>query len=724
MKVARPVRVSSSVSSVIGVFVLIGVLLASASPASAEPAVSVSTPAGERYVPGQPVALLVEISANRATDGTIRVRLDGTEVATKDFEVAGGATKTIVVIADTVIWGGNLVVDVRSSDGNVSVRPVLNHDREAELVGVLPSMQGRGLPASARTTTADRIARTYDIGENILLAGPAALQMFDGMIGSEQDFSALPFGFQTSITHWLAGGGTLFVNEPPGAAIVALGIPESTEPERAFGFGRVVYTDGAVGRGQLEGLIAPTRLTNQDEFGQNFNPGFSGQILLRDAGITIPGIGVLLILMGIYILAVGPGLFLALRRIHRQPLIWLAIPAVAVVAVGAVYGVGRAQRADVDLAHATIVANSNGVLIERSEILVASSNGGFAGVEIGAGFVPGSRTINRFGQQLGMPPEDRDNTIGFDLNPGEVSRLLMERVTPSSTAGPFDIKVTNTGDRKLAGTVTNTSGFDLVEVQVVAGNDVLNLGSLLDGETKDVTLDDRFAYVSAGNDTLFSQMEQDFFNGFPPDENDRSAVNAGAFNDFVQRYPNSRAPGQVMALGWTRDAPAPVLSNQGDEIVKGRTAFVGLVPIEDDGNPLVQYGEAFAEVQRVFDFEMAGQAEGQFVEVPMEMHFRLPSNADPAGRYVLEIPNDIVVLEIWDGAAFVPSEDRAKAAEVGRTSTIGLTPSEVINGTVQIRAGFGQFGRSPTPVLRSALPSESPVPFEPVFPAVSAGGAG
>ncbi|NNF56226.1 MAG: hypothetical protein HKN03_17505 [Acidimicrobiales bacterium] len=707
----------------ISVFVLVGVLLASTSPASAEPAVSVSTPAGERYIPGQPVALLVEISANRATDGTIRVRLDGTEVVTKNFEVAGGATKTIVVVTDTLIWGGNLVVDVRSSDGNVSVRPPLNHDREAELVAILPSMQGRGIPASTRTSTADRIARTYDISENVLLAGPGAIQMFDGMIGSEQDLSALPQESRAAITQWLAGGGALFLNESTGAAITELEIPASTQSERAVGFGRIVYTDGAVGRGQLDGLIAPTRLMNQDEFGQNFNPGFSGQILLRDAGIAIPGIGVLLILMGIYILAVGPGLFVALRRLHRQPLIWLAIPVVAVVAVGTVYVVGRAQRADVDLAHATIVADTNGVLIERSEILVASSNGGYAGVETGAGFIPGSRTINRFGQQLGMPPEVRDNTIGFDLNPGEVSRLLMERVIPTSGNGSFDIQITDRGDRSLSGTVTNTSGFDLAEVQVVAGNDVVNLGTLLDGETKDLELDDRFAYVPTGNDTLFGQMEQDFFNGFAPDEDDRSPVNAGAFNDFVQRYPNSRAPGQVMALGWTREAPAPVRTNRGREIVKGRTAFVSVVPIEDN-DPFVQYGEAFAELQRVFDFELAGQANGQFVEVPMEMHFRLPPNADPAGRYVLEVPNDIIVLEIWDGATFVPSEDRLNAADAGRASTISLEPEEIFNGTVQIRAGFGQFGRSPTPVLRSAAPAEQAVDVEPVIPAVLAGATG
>ena len=715
VSVKKLAAITSSGAPVVGVLLLLALLLVPAAPASASPTVTVSTAAGDRYTAGQPVALLVEISADRAIEGTIRVRTDGQESTVKDFEVAGGATKTVIVVADTVVWGGDLTVEVRSSDGNTTVRPRLNDDRESELVGILASMQGRGIPATVRIT-GDRVARTYDIGENTLNAGAGAVDMFDSLVASSQDIATFSPAALAEVIQWLAGGGTLVMNDPPGTAIGALGLDAAvstvelaaeTAASQTFGFGRVVYSDGAVGRGQLDGLLTPGATGSRNEFGQRFNPGFSAQILLRDAGIRIPGIGALLALVGVYILIVGPGLFLFLRRSQRQPLLWFAIPLVAVATVGVVYGVGRAQRSDVDLAHATIIASVDGVGIERSEVLVASANGGFAGVRADNGFRSAGRTVDQFGQQSSQTPEARGDTIGFDLAPGAVSRLLLQRITlpaDPETAPVLELDL-ELGDRTLSGTVTNSGDVELVEVQVVAGNDVVNLRSLAPGETKDLSFDDRFAFVPTADDSLFNQMEQDFFNDFQ-NAQEASAVNAGAFNDFVTRYPRSRSAGRVMALGWTRDVAAPVLTADGREIAKGRTAFVTVQTIAGDGEPAVAYGESSSEMQRVFDFEMEGQRNGLMIEVPIELHMRLPADAPANGRYLLEVPADVATVEVWDGSVWVVLDVRFVAAAAGRDSIALLKPGEILNRTVQVRAGFSQFGRSATPVLRSATDAE------------------
>ncbi len=672
-----------------------------ASPAAAEPLVSVTTPAGDRYSPGEPLPLLVEITANGAIDGTISVWVQGIETVTQRFDVAGGATKTIIVITDTLRWGADLVVDVRTSDGDVSLRPRLIDDPEAELVGVLPSLQQRGLPATTRTITGDRNARLYELTEQLLLAGPPALRMFDSMVGSNDDFDQLPASAQESLRSWTAGGGDLILDDAVGSAVPDLGLEAGGMVTESYGFGTVRFTDGQLRRGSADGVIGTTSKIREVEFGRNVDPSISGRLLIRDAGIEIPGIGALLLLVGAYILVVGPVLFLVLRRSNRQPLAWAAIPAVAAVAVAAVWGVGRAQRSDVDLAHASVIAHVNGVHMEESEVLIASANGGYVGIDMSDGFSATNRSFNEFGEQIIRPVESREGSMGLRLNPGEASRLTVERVGDPRTApeASFGIDV-DVEDRRLAGTVTNTSGWDLVDVQVAAGNAVVNIGALADGAIAEVDLDAQFAYVPITNDRLFETMRQD---QFPFGGQDDLAVNAGAFSTWVNRHLGSRSAGQVLAVGWTREPAAPVKTDRGLPITRGRTAFVTIEAIADNATPDVRYGEATAALQRLWDFELNDTVAQGFVEVPTEVLLTLPPSAAPDGTYVLEIPGDVAAIDLWTGSSWDPIGD-----EVDRASGILVLPAEaVIDGRVHVRIGFSQFGRSPMPVLRAAAANEA-----------------
>lgn len=673
-------------------------VMATAVPASAEPTVSVTTPAGDRYSAGQPLPLVIQVTGARATDGTVTVRVDGVETASERFEVAGGATKTLVVVTDTLPWGGSVVVQVDSSDGDLTVRPRLIDDRESELVGVLGSMTDRGLPATARTITGDRPARLYPIPEVVLAEGAGALQVFDAIVGSSVDLDALPDVTLAGLRRWTAGGGHLVLDDAAGTSLRGFTVAGGGD-RVGYGFGSITYTDGGLRRGDVDELIPTSIKIRAGEVGMGFDPSMSGRILLNDAGITVPGIGALLGLVGVYIVAVGPLLFLVLRRRQRQPLAWALIPVLSAVTIGLVYIVGRAQRSDVEVAHATVVAHVDGTRIERSEVLIASSNGGFVGVDLSGGFENAGQLFNEFGGGLVRPVERRDGAVGLDLNPGEASRLVVERVTDAGASPESPLVVTTQlGDRSLTGTVTNTGEVALTSVQVAAGNDVVNIDGLGPGASAEFSFGERFAYVPVVNDRLVQRIDQNVFDQFGRVE--AGAVNAGALISWIQRFPGSRSTAQVLAVGWTRDVAAPVRTADGAVIDRGRTAFVTIAPVADPSQAEVSFGEARTELQRLWDFEMIDIGPRGFVEAPSELLITLPTDADPGAGFVLEVPDDVSGIELWNGTRWEASSSSVEAG------ILAIPEESVLGGRIQLRVGYSDFGRSAMPVLRSAQPGE------------------
>ncbi len=677
----------------------------SASPAAAEPSIRVTTVAGDRYFPGRPVAFQIEIAADRATDGTVIIRVDGAETAREEFALAGGTTKTIIVVTETLPWGPGFVVQVNSSDGDVTVRPGLREDRDSEAVGLLASLQTAGLPNTAPTATGGRTARFHPVTEPVLNADRRALGMFDSIAGTPDDFASLPIAAQESILQWIAQGGQLLVDAPAGTSVGLLG---ANAEARTLGFGSVRYTDGEMRRGNVDGLVPASSARTNDEFGQNIDPGQSGRTLVADAGISQPGIELLLLLIGGYIVLVGPVLFLALRRTGRQPLAWGVIPAVAAITVAAVWGVGRSQRSNIDLAHATIVASLGDITIERSEVLVASANGGFVGLATGDEYSTAAGATNRFGELSQVTLEERDGNVGIQLNPGEANRITVQRVRNAGAAPALQVSATIQDDRSLQGLVTNTSSLQLQDVRVVSGNAVQLVGTLEPGESVAVVLDDEFATVPFEQDNLYSRMQQEFFDPFEQPvggEGDTlGSVNAGALAAFVRTYPEARFSGQVMALGWTREVSAPVRTDRGKEIDRGRTGFVTFEPIESANGPEVAFGEARVELVRIWDFQLNDRA-GQRSEFPAELLINLPADARAEDVFVIELPQAIEGLDIWNGSTWAPSSEDVLPGLEDRI--VVLTDDTLRQGQVHLRAGFSGFNQRELPIVRSATQQES-----------------
>ncbi len=221
------------------------------------------------------------------------------------------------------------------------------------------------------------------------------------------------------------------------------------------------------------------------------------------------------------------------------------------------------------------------------------------------------------------------------------------------------------------------------------------------GETVKVVLDEEFATIPLTRDSLFDRMDQEFFGPFRGDEVGDGAVNAGALSGFTRQFRESRATGRILALGWTRTADAPMLSHTGEPIDRGRTGFMTLEPIVHNANPSVDYGESSAILQRLWEFELNDRVNG-FAEFPSEILYTLPADADPEGDYVVELSDDVVALDIWNGSSWDPSSEN----RIPGTSAVPLLPDALRGGQVHLRAGFGSFDRTSIPVIRSATAEE------------------
>jgi hypothetical protein len=277
----------------------------------------------------------------------------------------------------------------------------------------------------------------------------------------------------------------------------------------------------------------------------------------------------------------------------------------------------------------------------------------------------------------------------------------VERVTVDSDPSPLVVGVMIQDNRTLTGNLTNTGELPLADVRVVAGNAVQLIGTMNPGDTVDFALDHDFATIPITQDSLFVGMQQGFFDPFGGAEVDDDAVNAGVLAGFTRQFRESRATGQVMALGWTRDVDAPVRSHEGKTIDRGRTGFVSFAPIGSGSDPGVEYGESAAILQRIWDFELNDRANG-FTEFPSEILYTLPADADPDGAYVVELPDDVVALDIWNGSTWDPSSGN----QLPGSRVIPLTPDAVRRSQVHLRAGFGAFEQTSIPVVRSATPEE------------------
>ena len=252
--------------------------------------------------------------------------------------------------------------------------------------------------------------------------------------------------------------------------------------------------------------------------------------------LALPPTGGLLLLLGGYILLIGPVNYLVLRRLDRREWAWITMPALIVVFAVAAYGYGALLRGvDVIVNEISIVRGAPEAVEGTAQVYlgVFSPTRGTYQLE-----VPGGALLSApiSGDQFGTDTTALDVVQG---DPSAVRNLAigvygLRSVRAESAAVVPRIGATlRLEEGMLTGTVTNRSDVALEKVAVVLGSSVAVLDDLAPGQTKDVSL--RPAQNPNGMSLADRILGQQFFAGSGgfTDDSLRQAVRASVINQLT-----------------------------------------------------------------------------------------------------------------------------------------------------------------------------------------------
>jgi hypothetical protein len=369
-----------------------------------------------------------------------------------------------------------------------------------------------------------------------------------------------------------------------GRSLAAVG-GQSVAAERPYGAGAVTIVGfdptarWLAGTSVAEGLwrrLLPTRSAGTATSGDD------SQIVQAAAqlpSLALPPVGGLVVLLGAYILLIGPLNYVVLKRLDKREWAWVTMPVLIVAFAAGAYGFGSALRgSDIIVNEAAIVRGAPGTTegIAQTYLGVFSPTRGSYQLRVPGGALLSSPMNGDFlndGTAAGLdvlqgdPSRVRDLSVGF----GSLRTIRAE----SPVTVPLirtDLKLV---DGRLRGTVTNASQEVLQAPAVVLGGTVAKLSDLAPGQT--VSVDVALQGAQMGQQ-LSDKIVGPLFFGDPRQGGEGSSRQYARHTiiDQLTFDPNWGSTGQLPAesavvLAWSDRALLPV---EIDGLTARRTANV------------------------------------------------------------------------------------------------------------------------------------------------------
>ena len=313
--------------------------------------------------------------------------------------------------------------------------------------------------------------------------------------------------------------------------------------------------------------------------------------------LDLPSVKGLSILLGIYILIIGPVNYLVLRRIRRLHLAWVTIPILTLLFAGGAFGVGYALRGnDLILNRVALVeVRPNGEagvtsymglfsprmqsyeVTVQGESLISPMTGNDQG-GWGRG-VP----VNGTGGQMVFVQDQPSRVRGLSVNQWAMQSFMAESSWPEFGKITGDLQIEND---VLKGTVRNDSGYTISDVIVTLQGRFVRLGDMAPGDEKPVNIglsspqSDRF-----GPPLSYRIFQERFANGpMPRDVEQKTNILSSVFENgpwskmlsSVQPPSmgiNSGTFSSVLVFGWLDQAP-PQVDVPNNRLTQKTTALV------------------------------------------------------------------------------------------------------------------------------------------------------
>lgn len=614
--------------------------------------VVVVTLAPERLFTGTVGATLRERSGG-STAGDVRV----------DIEVAGSSQKRVVLTvatpsaeslrnsygppgttrsstgtSGTTSSPVSVTVDVQVTDrdgtkvGGESVTFVERSTRQ--VAGVMAKLAGQTRPPSEIDLGQPFGGVELYLVEPLLLsAGGRSLDQFSAIVGLPADLEGLTPAERSTLMEWVSQGGRLIIDttEPS-----VNGLPDAWQPGvggwKLAGAGEVRTSGGAATAGDWPAALRSSATqreisastntpgassssssggpggpggsgsgfngSDSNGFGGSSNGSFTPGLSIA-AGFTYPDITVLVAVFGIYVVIAGPVVFMVLAKRGQRTLVWVVVPAVAVVFSTGLFIAGSGNRRNATASHTTLVEYGAGSAVASTNLLFGSVAGEQATLSLPAGWVSegadneeysynyGSRRSSAMAAPPALTPGDPVR-VAIELGPGEFQ--LVRARGPVASAPPLSVDVQATG-RKLSGVVRNTSDRKVRNVRVIVANSAVALPDIDPGGSAPVSLEVPEASLTisglatdipevagwnpgvSSGDSYYSSSSR---GGTPPARTyDPSHVNLPLWNDYLRRNdPSLRLSQQVAVVGWFDGLPTPIEFDGRGPIDKGITAVV------------------------------------------------------------------------------------------------------------------------------------------------------
>ncbi len=642
-----------------------------AAPVAATANATLTVEAGLRgwYDPGDHVVVSAHVSSDELFEGRVEIIASSGAVVSKDIQVAGGTSKTFLLVASTSIDNAPLEVRLFSDDDAIvaSKSIALKVAESVELVGVLPALVTRvgSLPdLTTMATDAGRVALA-EIALDQLALGSAALDVFDSIASTAADIRSLQPEHLAALLGWINRGGRLLLDDTGDLSA----LPSAWRPGPVgwalAGRGEVRFVNGKASGGQWASIIEPSGGSASEVggfFGTTEQSGTVQEDLARRAGVKLPSMTPLLVPLVVYWAVVSIAVFVVLKALRRLTLAWLAIPVLAALTAGVVVWYGQQWRAEGTPAVAVFVDGYPGGGDGVATLLTFSRDGGLAKATLPAGWQSDSEIASIFGFRTIVPtvkPVGDATLLQVRLEPGQVTTANV--VGPTADSGLATRAVVQGG--KVVGTVTNNSPITLFQVAIFGPGGAETLGTLQPGESSDFSLSAR--PIPGGMPRADGVWDGTSGARVKPGDIAELGIWTNASLGRVL-YPSA----MVRAAGWTTKARSGIQMSGG---LSTTTVLTSVAPIEFTGRELPEAAVRWSMTRSPFSQFGNGTADTVY-------RYVLPPNTSTIQRLVMELPTGLNKIELWNGSGWIGVEATKGLLVVPANSVVsGVVMSRIVN---------------------------------------------